>query len=797
MQLVNMRTYQYLKADKDRKRAQVLELNEEFAPIDQKFIVHNEARRNYLVFDTYQDFKVWFAANPTQRTLHEVIRGKQMQKLKFDIDAAADKLDALEDMPEPTPPVACADSYGLDFIDEYLDATWAEEMRKYEVNLARWHATSPRDRKAQRMFNTILWAIKKCFSDTYATELYSEDFTLSNSSDETKYSRHVVIKSFCVKNNNEARFFTNKVIALLPENIMQFLDAGVNKSVQNFRLPECHKVNSKRIKLPTRGSFDEMVITQTEGALELPAVGITSVRHEAVELAGDVEAAVITMAEPFAEGLKFHKRVGSLFHYRRERPSYCAICDRQHDSDNTLYVSVAKNCVKVHCRHAPRSQCIGWIGDAPQQQQFGENVVPKKFAPEAKIPTEFSVEQYCEPGLREFKFYGNKYDTLLIKSGMGTGKTKMLLEYLAPLPQEIGVVFVSFRRSFTTELKEKLQGKFVDYRDVKGEITSPRVIIQFESLHRLRMPVGKQILLVLDESESIINQIENKQMVGAGTLRRCWENFQWLMSNAAKVIAMDAFASYRTYTLLSKTRKSVHMHWNSYIPPRENAPTDYYYDSQEDFLSAVYATAPHAKESPFVIVSTVKKQSDALVQKIRDLCPGANIKSYSSDSTEQDRMDFDNVNAAWADVDVLIYTSTVSAGCSFELPRFKRIFAYFSDQSCDYKTAIQMLGRVRNVESREYHIYCKYSSSDLPDTVEEIERAIATRVEIANIVCNPLEMPKMINATGTYEYTLKDLYYHLHIGNIVHRCQSRNHFSRLFQQCRRESVFRLKKKLLS
>jgi hypothetical protein len=89
-------------------------------------------------------------------------------------------------------------------------------------------------------------------------------------------------------------------------------------------------------------------------------------------------------------------------------------------------------------------------------------------------------------------------------------------------------------------------------------------------------------------------------------------------------------------------------------------------------------------------------------------------------------MDFDNINIAWADVDVLIYTSTVSTGCSFELLRFKQIFAFFSNQSCDYKTAIQMLGWVRNVESQEYCIYCKYSTSNLPDTVEEIEHAIAT-----------------------------------------------------------------------
>jgi hypothetical protein len=92
MQPIYLQTYQYLKSDTNHKRAQVLELNEEFAANDQKFIVHNEARRNYLVFDTYQDFKVWFAANPTQWTLHEVIRGKQLQKLKFDIDTAMDKL---------------------------------------------------------------------------------------------------------------------------------------------------------------------------------------------------------------------------------------------------------------------------------------------------------------------------------------------------------------------------------------------------------------------------------------------------------------------------------------------------------------------------------------------------------------------------------------------------------------------------------------------------------------------------------------------------------------------------------
>lgn len=123
----------------------------------------------------------------------------------------------------------------------------------------------------------------------------------------------------------------------------------------NFRLPECHKVNSQRIKVLTRGTFDEMVVTQTQGTFELSSVGIIT-KHEAVELTGDVEAAVVAMAEPFAEG--------------SSSISVWVLCSTTAGKDHQGAVSVTDNMtvlqrtVKVHCRHALISQCIGWIGDA-------------------------------------------------------------------------------------------------------------------------------------------------------------------------------------------------------------------------------------------------------------------------------------------------------------------------------------------------------------------------------------------------------------------------------------------------
>jgi hypothetical protein len=792
-------TYQFLKAKEGRNECDVLECNEQFTVNDTKFIVHDEAQRNYMVFDNYNHFTTWFAANPTCRTLHEVIRGTQQQKIKFDIDASAELMADIEDAPMPLPPTPY-EKMGGDFelFDELFEAEYQENLAQYAIDLAAWHVCTAEKRKAQHIFDTIVKAVIDSFQEFYCEDITLADLAVSDATDATKFSRHIVLKTYSVNNNAEARLFTLFVLQHLSENVGKFVDTSVNKSIQNFRLPHCHKVNSNRIKVPIQGTADDLIITQTTATRLLPAFNIGGVKPLAPELDPGAEQTVLNLVAPYAQGHRFHSRQGNLFSYRRESASMCELCQRVHENDNTLFATVAHGCVKVHCRHAKNSLFIGRIDDSTERLKpvFGEEIKPKTYKVDAKIPVEFSVERYCEEHLREFSFH-NKYDTLLIKSGMGTGKTKALIELYQKVPDDFHTYFVSFRRSFTSELSQKLGHGIVDYRKIDGAITAPRALIQFESLHRLQLPVGKNVLLVLDESESVIGQMENKQMLKTGHLLDCWNNFEWLMRNSQKVVAMDALADYRTYTLLNKSRKAVHMHLNTFTPPADKVATDYYYPTREEFLNAVLLAADTAKEAPFVLVGTAKGQADALAKQIRTRCPTANIKIYNSDSTVEERLDFEDVNTAWANVDVLIYTSTISAGCSFEGKRFTKLFAYFSANSCDYKTSIQMMGRVRDIATREYHIFIKPSGSNLPATVQEIERAVAMKAEIADIVSNPLESRKMINARGEYEYATKDLYYHLHIGNIVHRCQSQNYFKHLFQHCRQQAGVITKNKNLT
>jgi len=106
---------------------------------------------------------------------------------------------------------------------------------------------------------------------------------------------------------------------------------------------------------------------------------------------------------------------------------------------------------------------------------------------------------------------------------------------------------------------------------------------------------------------------------------------------------------------------------NLWHPRPEEAPINMYYDKQEAFMAAIAATATKAKDAPFVVVSTLRTQAEVIHKHCLTACPDTVIKKYNLDSSAADRKDFENVNKVWANVDILIYTLTISAGCNFKL----------------------------------------------------------------------------------------------------------------------------------
>src|SRR5581483_4166964 len=131
---------------------------------------------------------------------------------------------------------------------------------------------------------------------------------------------------------------------------------------------------------------------------------------------------------------------------------------------------------------------------------------------------------YAEPALRPFELA----PTLCVRARMKMGKTKALTEHLARHfisdINRITIRIVSFRQTFSANIKEKFPN-FTLYSDVKGDLVDDRLIVQVESLHRLKIS-EQPTLLILDECESIFEQFDS------GLLKRfnmSWAVFQWLL----------------------------------------------------------------------------------------------------------------------------------------------------------------------------------------------------------------------------------------------------------------------------
>ena len=746
------RIYSYFRTPNDKcDKNLILERNESTSY--DKFIIRDETTYKYLVFDNIDQFIQWFPK--ANKTLHEVIIGERKQKIKFDIDIPLNR--------------------------EFEDL----------------------DIRVQNIHNAVMNAIKAAFFLIYVDDLKNDEIIVCDSTDKTKFSRHYIIHGMCVNNNLEAKYFTEVMIKNLPAAFpRKHIDDGVNKSLQNFRLPECHKTGSNRIKrIISNHTFIDALISYNDNCHVLQEQYIQPKARQIAEVAIDneLENRVVNASKQYTEGCSYNRYDSGYYMYRRNAPGFCQICERTHDRDNTPFVTISKSgdllfhcrkesgktiCIEKNFVQQPVEQVVNVIPEIKSLIKRVDNI--KTFA--TKYPSNFNVNNFNSNQCCNISF-GDNYDTLLVSSLMGTGKSQALREYIAKLDASWRIIIISFRKSFTSEICSKLP-EFTDYRKVKGQLKQNRIIVQLESLHRVEIMPNKRTLLIMDEVESILNQFENPVMKHKGTFDDTWAKFEHLFTYSEHVIAMDAFPSTRTFELLGN-RDSVTILHNDYIPAAEVSPQDFIYETEEQMLESLYVAAEDAKNEPFVFVSSSIKVAKVVAEKCAKLNPDAKIKFYCSETSEKDREELEDVNTNWSDIDILIYTSTISAGCSFERQRFTKMFAYFSSRSVDYRTAIQMMGRIRSLSTRQYHIFIKSARSDIPDSKAEIEKMLrfangAGCLSGTNIETDVHRCVKFINAIGEVDFKLKDLYYHTHVNNLVAKCESRNKFFYRFIQLRKK-----------
>ena len=803
-------------------------------------VVRDELQNNFLVFESRGEYLGWYAGVPeAERCYHEVIFGRLPQKIHFDIDAPAHKLDAL---PEATLAAALRaagaltgdDCPGSEDLEAYLgellgssgegSASSGEDplealLRDAPAAAAPAGAGAARPPVGAEAARTAkIHAVVGLLIEAILDELYvgyfgiedihptREDLAVTDSSGATatgwKYSYHVIVLPYAVADNEEAREFTARVLERLPPPIRAFIDPDVNKRIQNFRLAGSAKAGTRRYKRATpeaaqafgtapAATLEDLFVTAPRGARVLQRAyteagaerpgGRPQDQRPALSPQSAVVKAALALAarEGITAGHHLSEVRGTLLCFQRDEPGaplYCRVCGETHSKDSFLMVgigpaehegpwpgtgSVACRVVE-HCRQARGKGALigeltaqaedlrgaeaacrrgregkpGKAGPPPAslQEQIAARVsaiLEGRVNPHDALASEFErlpdaqKTVYAEGAMRDYELV----PTLAVAAQMKLGKTKAMRRYLdAHFPAdgfEVKVVrIVTFRQTFSRSLAEAFPD-FALYCDAQGDLDHvryPRLIVQVESLHRLKMasrpePVD---LLVLDEVESIFAQFNSglhRQFNAAFAM------FQWMLRTARHVVCMDANLGDRTYRALLRMRPAFppHFHWNQFAKAADDS---YHFTADQGaWLERLYSAIRAGQR--VVLPTNSLSEGKAYEEAIRREFPARSTLLYSSETSPSEKVrHFGDVHTYWKSLDVLIYTPTCSAGVSFELEHFDVLFGFFCDISCDVETCRQMLGRVRNLRTREHYICLRATGAALPTAVEDIRRLI-------------------------------------------------------------------------
>ncbi|ASW27098.1 DNA replication origin-binding helicase [Beluga whale alphaherpesvirus 1] len=315
----------------------------------------------------------------------------------------------------------------------------------------------------------------------------------------------------------------------------------------------------------------------------------------------------------------------------------------------------------------------------------------------------------------------------IVRAPMGSGKTTALIDWLRVQPggAAASVLVVSCRRSFTHTLHQRFRAAglpgFVTYLDsgdyVMAGAEFRRLIVQIESLHRVdEALLGGYDVLVLDEAMSALAQLYSPTMTH---LSRVDALLHRLLRTCPRILAMDATINSQFVDLVAGLRGAgnVRVVLNRHAAPgfsrrrcvflrelgvealvRALAPGGAPPDARapESFFGRLGARLA-ANQNVCVFSSTVLF-SELVARFCARFTPAVLLLNSARPASPVDD---------WAAARVLIYTTVVTVGISFERRHFHCMFAYVKPMSHgpDMVSVYQSLGRIRDLVHGELHVY--------------------------------------------------------------------------------------------
>ena len=373
-----------------------------------------------------------------------------------------------------------------------------------------------------------------------------------------------------------------------------------------------------------------------------------------------------------------------------------------HDSNNFYLTLTGDGTVWYHCHGIKpcfgKSEAIGVLSSVPAalaeaddtaEPGGGADAVGGGADPDLDttgLHTDVYDEQHVKP------YWTSPTKCLLVKSGMNTGKTHMLCKTLRR-ERHARVIVVTTRIAFARTMLAALRPLgFKLYQDVEDVRNEDLLIIEYESLRRLlgRDGTFKPFdCVVLDEVESLL--CNTTSPTNGDHLQVNKTVFEGLVTTA-RVYAMDADLSNKTLQFFKDTvgGENITLHHNQRRSLERSVVMD---DALDAWLTRIKASLDAGKR--FVVATGSKTIAEAHVIPLLEAA-GRRFRFYHGEGNDALLDDFDRIDEAWSELDVVLFTSKVTVGADFSVRgHFDHIFAYGCAGSVPPRVLLQMCGRCR------------------------------------------------------------------------------------------------------
>lgn len=353
----------------------------------------------------------------------------------------------------------------------------------------------------------------------------------------------------------------------------------------------------------------------------------------------------------------------------------------------------------------------------------------------------YTYIDYCDRYCRPLPL--SEYDWIVLHAKLGTGKTTVIIDAIKRYNFK-RVLIISPRVIYTVSVHGRFQENNIDFRTYfsTGKYESladiDRLIISPESLYRLT-GAKKYDLVVLDEIEANLQQFSSPTM--RGHIAESMNNFLGILLSAKKVIACDGAISSRTQhiftylkwlmdentshkwqqtfpflpakaishkdniRLLFTHNKTVHLKRKAIQLIPKNKGVKSLPESKALFFRRIKKDL--AKGKKLVVFTSSKAAGDGLMALIQSDPELKHIRAkyYSSDSNDKDIMEMSHVEDIWQEVDIVIYTPSITVGVNFDVQYFDRAYAWLTCKSVSCRTAMQSLHRVRHLKENLLYFF--------------------------------------------------------------------------------------------